>query len=243
MSREFIQLEDVNSQIDALHMPEYCPISVKDEMNKPAYNDFDDMTNTQLFLSNKNIYYMLYAMVSLNRVNKTNIDTNKLQTRIPKLMAEWAIKHKIDNATYVTGDIMQNLGFLNKKFLINYGSLYDRAGYHALNVFQLEDTVTDRCGRTSIKKYDEMLVADYHTLNLWDDDSNHIYAYNQASRYCNKIPVWQKSMNTRHYDLSNDGLRAAVPERASLDNQTRGYDMSNIIKGSTSYENYYYENL
>ena len=243
MSLEYIELHDVNSQINKLDMPWYCPISVKDEMNKPAYNDFDDMTNTQIFLSNKNIYYMIYAMVSLNRVNKTNINLNKLQEKIPKLMAEWAIKNKIDNSTYVTGDIIQILGFLNKKFLINHGCLYDRTGIHALNVFQLEDSVTDRCGRESTKKYDEMLATDYHTLNLSNDYSNQIYAYDQVSRYCNKIPVWQTSMNIRHYDLSNDGLHAANPIRASLNNQTHGYDMSNIIKGSTSYENYYYENL
>ena len=179
---------------------------------------------------------MIYAIMSLNRVNKTNIDTNLLQSRIPKLMAEWAIKHKIDNVTYVTGDIIQNLGFLNKKFLNNYRSLYGRDDQNALNVFQLDDTVTDQCGRTSTKKYNTMLAADYHTLNLWDSDSNNIYIYNQASRDCNKIPIWQKSMNTRNYDLSNDGLHAAIPERASLGNQTHGYDMSNIIKGTTNYD-------
>lgn len=243
MSREYIELHDVNSKIGKLNTPTHCPISVKDEMNKPSYNDFDNMTNTQIFLSNKNIYYMIYSMVSLNRANRTNIDLDKLQDRIPKLMAEWAIKNKIDNATYVTGDIIQNLGFLNKKFLINHGSLYDRAGLNTLNVFKIEDTVTDRCNRESTKKYDEMLADDYHTLNLWNDDSNDIYVYNQSSRYCNKFPVWQTSMNTRQYDLSNDGLHAAKPERASLNNQTHGYDMSNIIKGSTNYENYYYENF
>ena len=50
-------------------------------------------------------------------------------------------------------------------------------------------------------------------------------------------------MNTRQLDRSNDGLHSAYSDRASLNNQTHGYNMDNIIKGSTSYENYYYENM
>ena len=50
-------------------------------------------------------------------------------------------------------------------------------------------------------------------------------------------------MNIRQYDKSNDGLSTANPDRASLDVFQRGYDMSNQIKESTSYENYFYENI
>ena len=58
-----------------------------------------------------------------------------------------------------------------------------------------------------------------------------------------KIPMWQKSMNIRQYDKGNDGLHASNPYRASLDMQVRGYNMSNIIKGSEFYENYHYEHI
>jgi hypothetical protein len=238
MSREYIQLRDVDPTDYQDHKFEYCPISVKEKMNPPADNYFDTMTNTQIFLSNKNIYYILYVMVSLNKSNKTSIDTNKLQEKIPKLMAEWAIKNKIDRSTYVTGDIIQNLEFLNNKFLNSHKNLYSNHCQDTLNVLQLKHRVTDRCGRESSKKYNEMLASDYHTLNLWNDKSNDIYTYNAVSRDCNKIPLIQKSMNTRHYDRSNDGLRVNVPDQSSLNNQNRGYDMSNIIKGSTIYENY-----
>ena len=50
-------------------------------------------------------------------------------------------------------------------------------------------------------------------------------------------------MNIRQYDVANDGLHTATPERASLDTQIHGYDMSNIVKGSTNYENYYFEHI
>ena len=252
-TNDIIQLYDVDSY-DLLTNKDYCPISVKDEINKPVFNDFDNMSNTQLFLSKKNIYYMTHAFVTLNKANKSNNEplnnankanneTNKLKRMIPNLMNEWAAKNKINNADGATGDIIENLAFLNNRFLKEYGYLYNISGTNTLNVFRIKDVVTDDCGRQYTKKYDEMLAADYHTLNLWRDNSKDTYANNAKFRDCNRIPVWQKSMNIRHYDLDNDGLHAAKFERASLDTQTRGYDMSNIVKGSTNYENYYYDNI
>ena len=241
-TNDIIQLYDVDSY-DLLTNKDYCPISVKDEINKPVFNDFDNMSNTQLFLSKKNIYYMTHAFVTLNKANKANNETNKLQRMIPNLMNEWAAKNKINNADGATGDIIENLAFLNNRFLKEYGYLYNISGTNTLNVFRIKDVVTDDCGRQYTKKYDEMLAADYHTLNLWRDNNKDTYANNAKFRDCNRIPVWQKSMNIRHYDLDNHGLHAAKFERASLDTQTRGYDMSNIVKGSTNYENYYYDNI
>ena len=255
-TNDIIQLYDVDSYDSKKQTTnkDYCPISVKDEINKPGYNDFDNMSNTQLFLSKKNIYYMTHAFVTLNKANKANNEplnnankanneTNKLQRMIPNLMNEWAAKNKINNADGATGDIIENLEFLNNRFLKEYGYLYNISGTNTLNVFRIKDVVTDVCGRQYTKKYDEMLATDYHTLNLWRDNNKDTYANNAKFRDCNRIPVWQKSMNVRHYDLDNDGLHAAEFERASLDTQTRGYDMSNIVKGSTNYENYYYDNI
>jgi hypothetical protein len=243
MSSAFIQLQDVSIENEELPTTIYCPISHKDEMNKPAYNRLDDMTNTEIFLSDKNMNYISYAMISLNNVNNTNIDTNILQSKIPNLMKVWAVKNAINSSTSATGNIIHTLEFLNKKFLTNHGSMYGLGGHDSLNVFRTKTSVSDRCGRTDKKKHNELLASDYHTLDLWNDTSNEVFAYNRAYRYCNKIPMWQRSMNRRHYDVSNDGLRAATSDRASLENQTHGYDMSNIVKGSTNYENYYYENL
>ena len=256
---DIIQLYDVDSY-DSKNQTinkDYCPISVKDEMNRPAYNDFDNMSNTQLFLSKKNIYYMTHALVTLNKANKankannkhvinsnkSNNETNELQGLVTNLMNEWALQNKINNADGATGDIIENLEFLNNKFLKEYGYLYDMDESNTLNVFRIKDVVTDDCSRQYTKKYDEMLATDYHTLNLWRGNNKDTYANNAKFRDCNRIPVWQKSMNVRHYDLDNDGLHASKFERASLDTQTRGYDMSNIVKGSTNFENYYYENI
>ena len=221
----YIQLYDIG--------PNYTcyPISVKDEMNRPVSNILDTMSNSEIFLSHKNIYNMMYKLVSLNTLNKTKNDTYKLQLQIPKLMADWASKNKINNINVSTVDIIQNLIFLNYKFLNDNGHLYDIKETSSINVFRTSDTVTDRQDKQYTKKYSEMTAADYHTLNLWDSNSNNIYKTNSNFRNGNKIPIYQKSMSIRNYDKSNDGLRSSTMERASLDYQMHGYDMSNIVKG------------
>lgn len=240
LSAEYIQLNDLNSDVKPLHMPGYCPISVKELKNKPEPNDYP-VTNREMFLSPKNIYNMIYYIMSLNVKHRTKTNLPELQQKIPSYMVKWANEQDIDDFECLHDNILLTLDFLNKKFLINYSCLYDRADSNSLNVFQITGKVTDKCNRQSNKKYDEMLASDYHTLDLWQPFEE--FTYDKRNRYCNKIPVWQKSMQIREYDRSNDGLHAAIPERASLDNQIHGYDMDNIIRGSLYYENYYYEHV
>jgi hypothetical protein len=239
MDNEYITLHELNSTKQRINMPGYCPISVKDEINKPE--PFVNITNGDAFLSKKNIHSMVYYVTSLNEKNKTGKSPDKFKKEIPVLMKKWAKKEKINDFEDLNDNILLTLEFLNKKFLINYGCLYDRPGVKAINVFHNKAIVTDACNKQTRKKYDEMLASDYHTLDLWQP--NEVFTYDKRNRYCNKIPIWQKSMNTRNLDLSNDGLHDAKADRASLDNQIHGYNMENIIKGSTYYENYYYENL
>jgi hypothetical protein len=237
---EYIRLHELNSTKDDLVMPGYCPISVKAEKNRPGPNKFPK-TNREIFLSKKNIYNMTYYIVSLNIKNLTKCPVDELQKITPSYMVKWADDQNIDDFEYLTDDILLTLDFLNKRFLIKHSDLYDGANAKSLNVFRNTGRITDKCNRESDKKFDEMLAADYHTLDLWQPFE--AFTYNKKQRYSNKIPVWQSSMNTRTLDRSNDGLHAALPERASLDNQIHGYDMSNIIKGSEYYNNYYYENI
>ena len=56
---------------------------------------------------------------------------------------------------------------------------------------------------------------------------------NNRFRYNNGIPIWQTSMNTRNYERNSDGLHT-TQERASLENQIHGYDMSDVFKYATS---------
>ena len=210
--------------------------SVKDFKNAPIQDEFYGMTNKQMFLSSKNIYYIINMVVSLNKRRKTDYDLNTIIPSIPGLMSKWATDNSIDDYEYLTDDISQTIFFINKQFLINNSVLYKIPNDESINVFRTKDVVTDRCGRPSIKKYDEMLAEDYHTLDLWQTPTREIFRYNENFRYNNEIPTWQKSMQTRHYDTDNDGLSSSKYSRASIEQSPRGYNMENIIKGGIASE-------
>jgi hypothetical protein len=241
MTTEYIKIHDVNTFHKSANVSDYCTISVKEERNQPKKNTFPS-TNRQIFLSEKNVFGVVYYMISLTLKNRTNAENNhfnkyllKLQKLIPDMMINWANKQNINKFTHASDDFIMTLKFLNKKFIITHSHLYHIENNSDLNVFHTTGRITDVCNNEFMKKYDKMLAADYHTVDTWQPLN--IFIDNTQNRYNNKIPVWQRSMNTRQLDKSNDGLHSAYSDRASLNTQTRGYNMDNIIKGSTSYEN------
>jgi hypothetical protein len=243
INQEYIQLHDVNLDLLETGMNSYYPISVKDEMNTPSVNYLDSLTNTDIFLSKKNIHYMTYYLVSMNARNKTGVDSVKLALQVPKIMMKWSVNENLNEFEYAHSNILLTLEFLNKKFLGDHPTLYDMYNQLTKNIFRTTDKITiDACGNQASKKYNEMTATDYQNIDVWQ--SRQEYTYDKRKRYGNKIPMWQKSMNIRQYDRGNDGLHTSNPDRASLETQTRGYDMSNQIRGSNSYDtNPYYENI
>lgn len=227
-----IQLNDFN-----LAIPWYCPISFKEQNNIPSIDNFPS-DNISIFLSRKNIYELIQNIISLNSFNKTSIskEHNKekldiLQQQIPIKMNNWAINNKINDYEDLNDNILIRLNYLNKSFLESHGYLFDIFNKESVNVFQIEsDKVTNKNGKIFEKKYDEMLAQDYHTIDVHRSLS--ILKKNDNFRYNNSVPIWQKSMNTRHYDKYEiDGLHASNPERASINTFSKGYDMTEIYKG------------
>lgn len=242
ITRKEIQLHDVDSHIGTPSVSGYCPISVKNEINPPDVNYLDNMSNADIFLSKKNMMYMIYYLIAMNNKNMTGNNTSNFHTLVPQMMKDWAEHQRLNDFEYVYDNIILRLKFLNEKFLVNHANVYDKANLSSLNVFRVKDKVTvDACGNQALKKYNEMSADDYKNIDVWQ--SEQLYTYDKRNRYGNKFPVWQYSMNTRHYDLSNDGLHTSNPDRASLNNISRGYNMENIIKGSDFYNYPSYENL
>lgn len=217
------------------------PISVRAENNDGVFDKYDFSSHRKLFLNNHNVKNMTYLVVSLNHKNNATVPKDVVKQHVPSIMKEWADKVLVDEFKSAADNRIITLEFVNKKFLADNCNLYNKNARRALNMFKMSDIVTDKYNNAQVKKYDEMTAEDYRTLNVWRPQRT--YAANSQSRYCNKVPIWQKSMNIRQYDVANDGLHTATPERASLDTQIHGYDMSNIVKGSTNYENYYFEHI
>lgn len=193
--------------------------SVKYLKNLSISNNFDELTNEQIFTSSKNVFYINRFLGSLEVFND---GLRQLEFK----MKNWADVNNINDYEYLTNDTMERLKFINKIFI----DKYLRENYvESQDVTKLRGSVTDMNGNVSIKKYKDMTASDFQTLNLRSNASGDTYRYNGNFRDNNKIPVWQKSMQIRQYDRGNEGLSVDMPERASLGNQIHGYDMSNII--------------
>lgn len=238
MDNEFITLYDVSNKT-CKPTPEYHPISIKDIANKPMLNPLDCKSNAGIFLSDKNIHDMVQFITSLND-KKVQTHIRELRKLIPVRMVDWVRKNNINDYEGLYDDPLIMLRYLNEKFIKDNNDFYT-AQHNSVNVLKTSSNVTDRCGNVVNKKYNEMLASDYHTIDIQQRQDT--YTDNNQFRNNNQIPMWQKSMNVRHYDRSNDGLQSAEMERASLDNQIHGYDMSNIIKGSTYYKHPSYEDF
>lgn len=239
ITREYIKLHDVNADDILKKESGYCPISIKEEMNPPTINYFDTVTNSQLFLSAKNQTHLIQYIISQNIKNQTGNDLTQLEKLIPIMMKEWVAIQNLDDFEYLFDNNLLTLAFINNKFLVNNGCVFQRE--KNTNVFHTKALVTDPCGNSTMKKYNEMTADDYKTIDVWKPQQ--LYTYDKRNRYGNNFEAWRKHALIRHLDRSNDGLHDAIPERASLNNQLHGYDMSNIKKGSTFYKNYFYENL
>jgi hypothetical protein len=80
------------------------------------------------------------------------------------------------------------------------------------------------------------LLYDIKELNVWRqyDINNDKSKY----RYNNTIPFWQRSMNIRHADRSNEGFREGNDAyRSSLDNPVYAYDMRRVKDLMNRYQN------
>jgi hypothetical protein len=204
-------------------------MSVKDEQNQTRTDHFSQMSKTSLFMRPDNIAHMIRYIIALNTQHKTGNPPNDIMQDTPEYMGKWATNQHLDDYENMQDNWLTTLDFINKKFVRDHGFMYDRGNVSTFNVFRIKDRVADSCGNTSLKKYDEMTAEDYQTLDVWRHQETKVW--DSLSRYGNRIPQWQKSMQKRSYDRSNEGYHDADPDRASLENQVHGYDMSNILRG------------
>jgi hypothetical protein len=204
-------------------------MSVKDEKNQTRSDHFSEMNKVELFLRPDNIAYMIRYIIALNTHHKTGTPAYEIRRDIPVHMKKWVDSQHLNEYENMQDNWLTTLDFINKKFVKRHGFMYDRGNVNTFNVFRIKDKVSNSCGST-LKKYDEMTATDYQTLDVWRHQETKVY--DELFRYGNQVPQWQKSTQKRPYDRSNEGYHAADSDRASLENQIHGYDMSNIIRGN-----------
>ncbi len=203
-------------------------LSIKEANNQPTIiyrksNLFSFMNLANQRLLTKKVYFL----------HKSNNGKNTylyFKSIVPRRMKEWANEKNINTYSEIVLGESDVLDYLNKKFISDNHNLYScfDQNYRPLesNSYKSKVTLTfsslDGDQHAAIEKDPrELLAHDYGNLDVWAKQTTEITASQQ--RQWNKIPFWQRTMNNRHYDRSNQGFHHADPARASLNASQYGY--------------------
>jgi hypothetical protein len=223
---------------DLLNHPEkYQPLgSVKAIMNKACEVDFTDIDLNAVFKSQSNIIYMSNKLYKVYRQNGGRSTIEKIRSLISKLAYDFSIKNNLNS--YQVSEIgatginnwVESLKTINNQFT-----------KHCYNWFKWNNFVPTRewveVGPINDRKqvrFNEIQAPDKQTIDVWEKQE--IQLINSHFRHNNKIPFWQKTMNTRHYDRGNEGLQENDSDRSSLDTPIYGYNMKPIYSAMNKWQ-------
>ncbi len=183
----------------------------------------------KLFLSESNIRQIAQ---SLYRISQNNSDGRPIEFfyRItPKMMNLFSKQKNLYDYQMAEASEGGNINWVETVKAINYDFMKECLNtFHWNNYNPFRDTyltVGDSDNRKK-KRACDLMADDYGTIDVYGVTD--INRENKHFRYNNTIPFWQRTMNIRHYDRGNEGLRYNDPDEASRDSHIRGYDMSNI---------------
>lgn len=211
-------------------------LSSKEKSNKPT--TIYDKSPTDIFMSEENIRKVIKEVFLLHQSNGGKLHYLYFRRILPNIMYKWVNCNKIPTSLNI--DIIE---YLNKLFIKRHDNLYTFKTNSRVDDEQpLIDTNVYRVGTTlgitteddqimSVrKKGKELMASDYQLIDVWKEQTTEISS--ASSRNGNKIPVWQRSMNTRNYDRSGEGYASIDSSEASWDNHSRGYGsaFSDLVK-------------
>jgi hypothetical protein len=199
-------------------------LSEKERKNVPSI--VYEKSIGSVFLGTKNILYCTKEIFLLHTSNHGLLNYLYFRSIVPKRMLSWISKFKPPQSS----NGIDMLKYLNKTFIQHQQDLYEFKCEDKIdvlvdrNVYKQNKTIhlVDEFGNNAeiIKRPKDMMASDYSLLDVWREQTTEIS--NEQQRYGNKIPVWQRSLNSRHYDLGNEGYSASK-ERSSLNTNVYGY--------------------
>jgi hypothetical protein len=225
--------------------------TVKSARNVPVFDNSLNLDIKSLFVCKKNQNYITNQLYLKNKRNGGFAVFDLFEELAPRLMTkflkEYDIQPYIDDMdtsvnqlgadTFIdnTGHVaiskkrnwLETFRNLNTKFL-DWSDQYFksntfvpyRAKFITGSINEFENNVREVMGSN-------LLADDIKELNVWQQFD--INTDKNKFRYQNTIPVWQRSMNIRHVDRSNEGLREGNdPYRSSLDAPVYAYDMRQV---------------
>jgi hypothetical protein len=216
-------------------------LSTKNYNNRPVnVNDITvfDTTNSKLFLSRVNCKQLIINLHNKHTRNEGNICLKTFTRIVLDKMSQWSNSKNIDDYESLTPNQWeQTLNFINKQFIKEHEFLFQSVHVDInsadINVYKTVRKV-GLMNNSDKKQYKDMTPDDYKTLDVWSEQTSSVQ--NKQYRYGNKIPMWQKSMNNRHYDRENEGFHAHNSNQASLGTHIRGFNMEHIYETINKYK-------
>jgi hypothetical protein len=192
-------------------------------MNNQNQFNFYNGKVIDLFMSLDNQTYLTKYIYNLHRQNGGTLVYSYFKSVVPKQMSGW-----LKNIRFNQYMALQQI---NDLFCRGNGQLYEKNYSNGIeiqadtNVYRLGTNITgydDEGNITSeLKSFKNLMAEDYQSINVWKKVE--VDAKPSHFRNNNKIPVYQSSMNTRHYDRTVNGFAESNPERASLNTNLSGY--------------------
>jgi hypothetical protein len=208
----------------------YAPLgSVKSVRNLENNEPFTQMDMQKLFLAKNNTVFLARDLYQISQQNGGRAKFDKFMALVPRLQKEYCrytnlSQHAMaENEATGQADWELTLQAINNEFLQR---CYTMLKYNAY-VPTREKIMTGPYDNRVKKKLSELTAQDMPTLDVWRLQD--INRSNKNFRYNNTIPIWQRSMNVRHYDRANEGLHAKNADRASLNTPVYGYNMNNVM--------------
>ena len=234
-----------------LLVPRELYLSVKDRKNAPSKIETIRVDNHWLFLNTHNKKYVTSGMFAIHKKFGGGLKKDVFVEKVPKLMEAWAKKEHLDDVETLNDiDWLEILHFTNDKFMrLHYGK-FKKLAKHSFDVSnslnQSEVNVFRQKFETGQskkikKKGDHLTAEDIKSIDVWEPIEH--YRSNDNFRCKNKIRIWQKAVQKRNYDRSNEGLRHGHEKTSSRVVPQRGYDMSDILSTTNKYDNLRYLEL
>jgi hypothetical protein len=233
--------------------------TVKNAKNIPT--DFD-LDMNELFTSKNNQEYLALQLFSINKKNGGNSNLMKFKQLTPHLIIKYIKEFPIKNESYIddtpttvdhlgidtyrdhTGynaiskrqNWLENFRSINNKFL-NWSMKYLKWNvYIPFREKSVTGSINEFENNIREVRNSNLLADDIKELNVWKQYD--INTDKSKYRYGNTIPVWQRCMNVRHSDRSNEGFREGNDAyRSSLDNPIYAYDMRKVKDLMSRYQN------
>lgn len=189
----------------------------------------------EMFLSDRNLYLLIEGLYLTYTQNGGTHEKKRFAAFIKAMAVHFVKNHNLHAYQIAEYEAVGFNDHVEALRAINLDFTKECYKYFKWNAFSFQQRYeVGKQEKRVLKKGYEFNHTDHGTLDLWRQTV--IQSYNRNFRDQNRIPPHREHAQVRHYDRGNEGLRENNPDRASLEGQIHGYDMSSIYNQLDKYK-------